>query len=147
MLNESIPLSSINDPKELQQRTEYCRRFMRCSTQPYYEWYCDGQTLRISHESDDEIEEYNLVEDLNYYENFPACVEDWAVAIAQRIIDGSTIELGEEERKEVKEVVANALATSPAAVRHIIGTAVIEENYFGLQPHERSEVSAEENGR
>lgn len=144
MLDQSIPLPSINDPAELQQRTAYCQRWMRWNTEPYFEWYCDGRTLRISHETDDEIEEYNLVDDLRYYETFPACIEDWAVAIAKRIVDESKISLGENEREEVQKAVADALAASPITIRQLIGTGVIESNYFGLLTDEGFDILGEE---
>lgn len=132
MLNESIPLPSINDFAELVQRTKYCHRWIHWSTERYDEWYCDGRTLRISHVDDDKIEEYDIVEDLQYYESFPPCVEDWANAIALRIVDESALEFCEGEREVVQRAIADSLALNPSAIRQLIGTTVIEADFFGL---------------
>ena len=144
MLDESIPLPSINHPSELRQRSLYCYRWLRYSTEPYSEWYCDGRTLRISHEMDDEIEVYDLAKALQYYEVFPACVEDWSVAIATRLVDESTIAFGDGEREEVQRALADSLAMNPTAVRQLIGTGVIEEGYFGLLNDEGFEEARED---
>lgn len=132
MLNNSILLPSIHDAEELRQRTAYCQRWIRFTAEGCSEWYCDGRTLRVSHELDDEIEVYDLVEDLQYYETFPACIEDWAVAIARRMVDESSFELSTVEREEVQRAIADSLVLNPNAVRQLIGTTVIEADYFGL---------------
>ncbi|MCE9527694.1 MAG: hypothetical protein K8R36_16760 [Planctomycetales bacterium] len=132
MLDKSIPLPSIHDADELRQRTAYCHHWMRFSTEGYSEWYCDGRTLRISRALDDEIEAYDLVKDLGYYESFPACIEDWADAIAMRIVDESLLDFSNGERDEVQSAIADSLVLNPSAVRQLIGTSVIETDYFGL---------------
>ncbi len=132
MLDHSIPLPSNKDADELRQRTAYCHRWLRFATEAYSEWYCDGRTLRISHEHDDEIEVYDLVKDLQYYESFPACIEDWADAIAMRIADESAFDFSDGEREELEMALADSLALNPSAVRQLIGTAVIEEDFFSL---------------
>lgn len=132
MLDNPIPLPSIHDADELRQRTEYCQRWMRFSTESYSEWYCDGRTLRISRALDDRSEAYDLVKDLGYYESFPACIEDWADAIAMRIVDESLIDFSNGERDEVQSAIAESLVLNASAVRQLIGSAVIEEDFFRL---------------
>lgn len=144
MLDESIPLPSIDHPSELRQRSLYCQQWLRYSTEPYAEWYCDGRTLRISHVMNDEIEVYDLVKDLQYYESFPACIEDWVDAIATRLVDESTLEFSHGEREEAQRALADSLAMNPAAVRQLIGSAVIEEDYFGLLNDEGFEEARED---
>lgn len=130
MLDESVPLPSIKDADELRQRTAFCKHFL--VTEEYDEFYCDGRTLRVMPVLDDAVDFYDLVVDLNYYEAFPACIEDWADAIAGRLVDESTMEFAERERDEVHDSLAKALTSCPDAVRALIGTVVIEEDYFGL---------------
>ncbi len=130
MLDESIPLPSILDADELRQRTAYCQWWIRFSTEDFSEWYCDGRTLRVSHSLDDKIEVYDLVKDLQYYESFPACIEDWADAIALRIADESAFDFSDGERETVQKAIADSLVLNPSAIRQLIGTTIVEEDFF-----------------
>jgi hypothetical protein len=135
MLPEDTPLPSINDPEELRQRTAFCRFFL--VTEEYTEWYCDGRTLHVMDFTGQQLE-YDLIEDLQYYQTFPACIEDWAEAISRRIVDGSSFDSGAEEGKAVAASIASALLARPESIRALIGTAVIEEDYFELLDDEDS---------
>jgi hypothetical protein len=135
MLRGPIPLPSVKDPEELRRRTAFCRFFL--VTEEYTEWYCDGRTLHVLNYAGQHLT-YDLIEDLQYYQTFPACIEDWAEAISRRIVDGSSFNSGVEEGKAVAAAIGSALLACPESVRALIGTPVIEEDYFGLLDEEDS---------
>ena len=86
-----------------------------------------------SHELDDEIEVLDLSMDLKYYDTNPPGIEDGAEASAGRIAD--ELPLDEEERAEIRASLAKSLVLSPDSIQSLIGSAIIEEDYFGFPEH------------
>ncbi|MCF6227917.1 MAG: hypothetical protein L3J82_04505 [Planctomycetes bacterium] len=57
-------------------------------------------------------------------------LNDWADAIAMRIADEWNSDADREDRILLESVLSDVLRTNPAGARKLIGTLVIEEDYF-----------------
>ena len=56
--------------------------------------------------------------------------EKWAEAIADRIVDESSMDLDEDDAELLRKVLGRVLSQSPASAKRLIGTGVIEESFF-----------------